>query len=1223
MVKVWSLVACCLTGVLCALAQEHTPSEDLPTSRLDNRYLDDETIRIPLYRDAPNSANDIPDKIYAGPLKPTENDEVIIVSRDNVQQLVKTLLLAYTHSKDPSAAKIFKDSGLGALKSTFKHMGKDNVSDSFLKAAKKIIEEMNMDAGEEELVAEFAERYLETHKFKIIVPESFLLYEKEMLEFLEMKKKMSKKRGRSMSDPEIHTADELEVLSVAPYTGRQFTTSIIPGLDLTWIALLGGMMAIPYYFWSAPEEADARKDDFKPNLPPVPSFLPPQYSQGMNMNEVRANGRLNRGRRPSPQRGPQPIHITPQQLNRFPKMPAGFDPKSLNNKEYKEWFNNYYYHHFKQLPKGAIPPNSKMTPALIGVPHGGSLSPAASGNMHFIHRGKIPMHGPINRNFVARPLTGPISSGLLPPPNTLGRNPKKPEASKNSTTTPSKKSSNELSGQESVPRPSVVLNNLSVHLPEQFDPRKPRPNPLLNSKNKNLPMNHAQPQLSGPAFRPPPMMAPGGSRPRPHAPKTPIGMNPPPGVRGPPRSPAPLGPAGSTPGLRWQPYNSRRPLGPRPLPPLAPLSGQRLPAARPGRQPQNRRVPTGIRAPPVTVPMLPPPMAQEELGSGEKRDTFGSFRPDREGNTHFKVSFDKSKHAENITQRTKSHPVEKKTEPTVVKATPEKVMKLDDPVLDLSKNTGPKIYVIQPKSNKKSPQPEKQTQVSIPTESNPTQSSKAKEAERLLRLKKQRQQQMDYEQEIRRQREEKEREQRVRLQHEKQQLERRKQLEARKERPSPAPVSRPTHFPPLRRRDDGFMPVYGPPASPALLRSNSPRPELPKPSAFLDKLLAEQKENKSNPKPSYVKPPKITKKKDIKRYKKTQKVTTSAPTRQTTPEPTTASTQRQSVFVRKPTSQHRMSTELAETDSLASSVRVVTSKSVVTSRPVPLGKYHPAYLGFKGESRQPQKDKFVVVGEPVYENSTSVSANEINVSTESRTSAKKYSSLEEAVPHYEQSYKKVLKKFQAKKLYAGAEEEPEDFEVEASEQSLVTESPAEEVLVQSSAGFVNGNHGSVNRILKDVSSEASLAPTATPAPATPSRNPAAKGKNVPMYALDPFYGPRLSRADAIFAQMDIEEEGCREQVVCNMYKNPEVYTPLSDFLSRQLTVTLEELQKPQVADERILRFFRYLQAARTGQDGADCLAKYSSCHKDTTKLSHKPILDAFYKVSDLMNRNDS
>lgn len=39
-------------------------------------------------------------------------------------------------------------------------------------------------------------------------------------------------------------------------------------------------------------------------------------------------------------------------------------------------------------------------------------------------------------------------------------------------------------------------------------------------------------------------------------------------------------------------------------------------------------------------------------------------------------------------------------------------------------------------------------------------------------------------------------------------------------------------------------------------------------------------------------------------------------------------------------------------------------------------------------------------------------------------------------------------------------------------------------------------------------------------------------ENIPIYALDPFYGPRLSRIDAIFFQMKLDDnkEGCREQV---------------------------------------------------------------------------------------------
>ena len=36
--------------------------------------------------------------------------------------------------------------------------------------------------------------------------------------------------------------------------------------------------------------------------------------------------------------------------------------------------------------------------------------------------------------------------------------------------------------------------------------------------------------------------------------------------------------------------------------------------------------------------------------------------------------------------------------------------------------------------------------------------------------------------------------------------------------------------------------------------------------------------------------------------------------------------------------------------------------------------------------------------------------------------------------------------------------------------------------------------------------------------------------NIPIYSLDPFYGPRLSRIDAIFFQLKLDSEGCRQQV---------------------------------------------------------------------------------------------
>ena len=144
----------------------------------------------------PLGANMTPEtQFYAGPLRPTEEDEVIVVSRDNVQQIIKTVMLAYTHSKDPTMMQLFKSGGLGALKTTFKYLGKEDLGDAILTTAQKYIKELNLETEEEALLGEFAEEFLEKHKFKVVVPESFLLHEKEMVEYLEKKKKVPQKKG--------------------------------------------------------------------------------------------------------------------------------------------------------------------------------------------------------------------------------------------------------------------------------------------------------------------------------------------------------------------------------------------------------------------------------------------------------------------------------------------------------------------------------------------------------------------------------------------------------------------------------------------------------------------------------------------------------------------------------------------------------------------------------------------------------------------------------------------------------------------------------------------------------------------------------------------------------------------------------------------------------------------------------------------------------------------
>ncbi|XP_058793660.1 uncharacterized protein LOC131665639 [Phymastichus coffea] len=91
---------------------------------------------------------------------------------------------------------------------------------------------------------------------------------------------------------------------------------------------------------------------------------------------------------------------------------------------------------------------------------------------------------------------------------------------------------------------------------------------------------------------------------------------------------------------------------------------------------------------------------------------------------------------------------------------------------------------------------------------------------------------------------------------------------------------------------------------------------------------------------------------------------------------------------------------------------------------------------------------------------------------------------------------------------------------------------------------------------------------------------------------DEFYGPIVKKLDEIFGQLRFLEESCRERLVCSMYKNPALYSPHSNLVSNELSRDPQELQQGNAASSSSQRFNRYLNAARIGQDGGDCLRTY-------------------------------
>ncbi|KAK4875571.1 hypothetical protein RN001_011993 [Aquatica leii] len=98
---------------------------------------------------------------------------------------------------------------------------------------------------------------------------------------------------------------------------------------------------------------------------------------------------------------------------------------------------------------------------------------------------------------------------------------------------------------------------------------------------------------------------------------------------------------------------------------------------------------------------------------------------------------------------------------------------------------------------------------------------------------------------------------------------------------------------------------------------------------------------------------------------------------------------------------------------------------------------------------------------------------------------------------------------------------------------------------------------------------------------------------------DPFYSPILEKIDKILVNIGFTEEPCKERIICSMYKNPTKFSPHSNLVSAQLSRDSSELQKPTSTNTAVIRFYRYVQAARDGQDKRECLRLYPACSINT------------------------
>ncbi|XP_025423208.1 uncharacterized protein LOC112692684 [Sipha flava] len=122
---------------------------------------------------------------------------------------------------------------------------------------------------------------------------------------------------------------------------------------------------------------------------------------------------------------------------------------------------------------------------------------------------------------------------------------------------------------------------------------------------------------------------------------------------------------------------------------------------------------------------------------------------------------------------------------------------------------------------------------------------------------------------------------------------------------------------------------------------------------------------------------------------------------------------------------------------------------------------------------------------------------------------------------------------------------------------------------------------------------------------------------------DPFYSPLLSRIDTVFKQLGYTTEPCRERLVCQMYRNPAKFAPYSNLISAQLSRELNELRKPSSENPEILRFFKYMKAAKDGQDNQECELIFSSCVSQRSPDDSVPMMTTYNEINKLVQARNA
>jgi len=125
---------------------------------------------------------------------------------------------------------------------------------------------------------------------------------------------------------------------------------------------------------------------------------------------------------------------------------------------------------------------------------------------------------------------------------------------------------------------------------------------------------------------------------------------------------------------------------------------------------------------------------------------------------------------------------------------------------------------------------------------------------------------------------------------------------------------------------------------------------------------------------------------------------------------------------------------------------------------------------------------------------------------------------------------------------------------------------------------------------------------------------------LPEYQKDILFGPLLSRMDAYFTYLRVQDDGCRQRAICQLARDPETFAPLTQLVLSVLRKS-EGAPRPSTFEPSVFRFFRYYWAAERGadKDGGDCGRLYDQCPADLSDILNMRVLGFWQRLASLVN----